>query len=789
MIGLLAAAALVAAPLSACDRAAAASTSAARIVEACSPDELERWVAVHGGARARVARTLAAGLARASTPTARVLLPLVPELDDADRAALVSPVGRALEEALRRGDSSRVPLLLALAGAIGPAAHALLSDLAFVEETQTGPARSAALLAISSVGSDDLGSLDALVRASADPSLGADAAAGLANVVCRSERYGAEAARRLAPMLEGAGRFPAAKIDARTAGLAMFAIGVNDSCIGAPELVGTLAHVADSNAPLDLRRKAIVTLTSTPFVNIALPALPALVNVMRESTTSPLYAAAAQSGERIAGAAANLADDQAPQNIGATIGDLLTMGAMLDSAMNRHAVPPELSDITRVRNSFKLSIEHLEGIRARRRAALLHSLGSLFQYGKVGNWAIASVAVLTVVAYAAVIALVWSIVLLVHPRRLVGLAPSARSGNSDAAIKIFGISLNPRALLFVGPFARSRRAMDAWIARYRTRVRKRLPAPAVEPGEIVLSRPGSNERSGLEDVVRAIEHGRRTTILIRGAAGSGKTAVLDALARAALDMHPPMLPVRFDHRLDAQTRDDVIARVRGAVATLTDTDPLPDEIIAAMLSSKRILIIVDDVSRLPPATRRLLEPETSNLDCAAVVMASREDDGALNGRADTFDVLPKTIVPPPADAAEPVRRFGALLAGYPLPALIVDRFNALRAAGTGDPVQEYIAYLCRSAGSAQVTTMSPIRDLALLATAIGERGEELGIALADASNLLGPDAGARLALLVDAGLIEVRPLFGAEVRFVHEPVRAYLAALSAPGPVVTPGGT
>lgn len=780
MIALLASAALTASPLlSACDRAAAASVSAARIVKACSPDALERWVATHDNARRRVVNTLAAGLASAGTATAAALTPLVPELDERDRAALVVPAGRALEGALRNNDSTSARQLVGLVGAIGPAAHALLSDLAFVEETQGGASRSAGLLAMSSVGSDDLGSLDTLVRASADPSHSADAVAGLANVVCRSDRYGAEAARRLAPMLEGAGRFPGARIDAQTAGSAMLAIGATDTCIGATELVGTLAHIADSDAPLDLRRKAILTLASPPFVSLALPALPALVNVMRQSTASPLYPAAAHSGAQIAGAAADLADDQAPQNIGATIGDLTTMGAMLHSAISAHAVPSTFFDISNVRNSFKLSIEHMEGIRSRRRAAMLHSLGSVFQYGRVGNWAIASVTLLAIVAYGTVIAIVWSIMLLVFPRRLVGLALSSRAGGMDSPIKLFGFSLNPRTLLFVEPFARSSRALDAWVGRYRNRVQKRLVKPAIEPNDIVLARPASAERCGFGDVVETLGRGRRATIVLHGAAGSGKTAVLDTLAYAALEMHPPMLPVRFDWRLDAQTPDELVGRIRAAVAALTDTDPLPDATIIAMLRSKRILLIVDDVAQLSQPTRRLLDAETSDLDAGAVVLASRDEPGSLNATAHIFELLTKAIVPPPPDAPEPLRRYGALLAGYALPAFLVDRFNALRDTQTGDPIQEYIAHLCRFTANAQLTAVSPAGDLATLANAVHESDDGYAIGLESSLKLLGVDAAARLALLVAAGLIVVRPRFGAEVAFVLDPVRAYLAALSA----------
>jgi hypothetical protein len=89
-----------------------------------------------------------------------------------------------------------------------------------------------------------------------------------------------------------------------------------------------------------------------------------------------------------------------------------------------------------------------------------------------------------------------------------------------------------------------------------------------------------------------------------------------------------MLPVLIERELDFEVgegKDPFTETVRGDLEKLIEVQ-VGDELLAALLKRRRVLVIVDHLSEMTEATRRRVRPDVPNFPAAALVVTSRLEE-------------------------------------------------------------------------------------------------------------------------------------------------------------------
>src|SRR5271166_6307230 len=464
----------------------------------------------------------------------------------------------------------------------------------------------------------------------------------------------------------------------------------------------------------------------------------------------------------------------------------------------------------------------------------------------------------------------FGIVLLAAPARLAKVGRAAALDSVSAPIGNLAFAWQLACMLFEGAtlpwLCRHPRVRRAWIAQYRRgEVRLRdLGKPAREsflehpevldtwvsahikrasealegfdlcaqrqiyvecPVRIGSGKSGQLIERPSPNTLRAAFARQRAVVAIVGPGGTGKSTLACAIARWAMSneadirlLPHPMLPVFI-----AQDTSDLTDAVTRSLREMLGEEELPDDLVRGLLSTQRLLIIVDGLSEREPATQELVTRifgESSIFNTLVITSRSEPRLGAT-ARTTLFPVLldAKRVVPFIVDYLARLETVEALQDGRvqlqlgeqilelaessggkaPVTPLLVKLFvdSAVGRAAAGMSLHDmpravpdvFIDYLRRlnsgddlEGTSAQdeafIAAGQVLAEVSLGATLIpGDFAPQQALEALGKANPAGQNEFL-LARLVASGLIERRLLGGIPfLRFSLDPVAEYLAAI------------
>jgi HEAT repeat protein len=198
------------------------------------------------------------------------------------------------------------------------------------------------------------------------------------------------------------------------------------------------------------------------------------------------------------------------------------------------------------------------------------------------------------------------------------------------------------------------RVLDAWIARHLDAVREEfenretVKDRRIHINNFVLLNGAPIPHVAPTDLQPTFARSR-STLLITGEGGSGKTSWACELARMAMATNPAsrlcrshrMLPVLVDHEMEAggPTAASFSDLIHGHLRAITRAaEPLSPELFHNLLIHRRILVIVDGLSEFSPTGRSILNPISAGFEANALIVTSR----AVERLGD----IPRTIIQP-----------------------------------------------------------------------------------------------------------------------------------------------
>lgn len=220
--------------------------------------------------------------------------------------------------------------------------------------------------------------------------------------------------------------------------------------------------------------------------------------------------------------------------------------------------------------------------------------------------------------------------------------------------KLGGFKVSPRFLILVGLFHYHTRVLDAWVAGHMASAREEFERlETVRSRSVHVNIPvvleGRNLSTIAAENLRTIFLGKRACLLIWGEGGSGKTSLACQILRWAMASESAerlcphlMLPILIDQDFpqDADNnRNSLVEAVRGGLQVLLDQPKsVSPELTGHLLSSKRILVLVDHFSEMGDDSREVIHPGQVNFPAAALIITSR--------LREELDGVPKTALSP-----------------------------------------------------------------------------------------------------------------------------------------------
>jgi HEAT repeat protein len=388
-----------------------------------------------------------------------------------------------------------------------------------------------------------------------------------------------------------------------------------DAKLAIPALIEALG---DANARVRLNAVYALGTMGTD----AAPAFPQLIKVLQQDPRPYVRFGALKSLGDIAIDFAAKAQGLSSTKINTAIANFET--ALQDSQTDATLFPE--SDLERIRQPLsKLKVEAETRVLDRAIAWLLHH-----------PW------VLGALAYLSLLPTMGWLFLRLAPLWLLKLNDVLKP-YTDISLPVVGINVPLRSVLFLGWFHYHPRVLDAWVAQYlehaaiafanKATVRSRadfVPVPVVLDGKTI---PELN----VEQLQPAFAK-QRSCLVIWGEGGVGKTSLACQIAKWGMAKAPrsapqqlcahPILPVLLEEDLrPVEGKSALLEAIRGQLQALIDKpEPIDQELLMQLLRKQRVLVIIDHLSELTPATRDAIQPESPDFPINALIVTSRLEE-------------------------------------------------------------------------------------------------------------------------------------------------------------------
>ncbi|MFZ4641563.1 MAG: SUMF1/EgtB/PvdO family nonheme iron enzyme, partial [Nodosilinea sp.] len=209
-------------------------------------------------------------------------------------------------------------------------------------------------------------------------------------------------------------------------------------------------------------------------------------------------------------------------------------------------------------------------------------------------------------------------------------------------------------LTLVKPLKYPNRVLDAWVEDHWQVARDSFHAlKTVDHRTIHISLPvqlGENTGSDLNlqppDLASTFAK-KPAILLITGEGGAGKTSWACQIAEWGLQKqltNHRLIPLLLEADLEKNT--SLVDTLGGLLSTLTQqTDPLPVELVEKLLRRQRLLVIVDHLSEMEPATQEVISPALGDFAPKALVVTSRSEENSRLGNLPHTTLRPLQIEP------------------------------------------------------------------------------------------------------------------------------------------------
>jgi len=199
-------------------------------------------------------------------------------------------------------------------------------------------------------------------------------------------------------------------------------------------------------------------------------------------------------------------------------------------------------------------------------------------------------------------------------------------------------------ILFLGFFHFHPRVLDAWVTKYLDTARKVFAQkPTVFEHEVYINVPVVLERQNIRNLTakdlqplfaRNISH-----LLILGDDGAGKTSLACELGKWAMSQdsekrlcsNHSMLPILLENELSKPNRavkNPLLHAIQKQLRILIEEeDAAPLDLVRHLLKRRRVLLIVDSLSEMTPASRANFISSISETPVNAIIITSRTSEG------------------------------------------------------------------------------------------------------------------------------------------------------------------
>jgi hypothetical protein len=202
------------------------------------------------------------------------------------------------------------------------------------------------------------------------------------------------------------------------------------------------------------------------------------------------------------------------------------------------------------------------------------------------------------------------------------------------------MTVSLRHLLLIGVLNHRPRVLDAWVSRHVRKARRNFERKrTVDERSVHVPVPVHLDKETVPELkgqhLRGVLGAGTGRLLIWGEGGSGKTSIACRIARWAMadapDQRPAphwMLPVLIERELDFEVgagKDPFTETVHGDLETLIEAR-VSNDLLAALLERRRVLVIVDHLSEMTEMTRGRVRPDVPGFPASALIVTSRLEE-------------------------------------------------------------------------------------------------------------------------------------------------------------------
>ena len=252
---------------------------------------------------------------------------------------------------------------------------------------------------------------------------------------------------------------------------------------------------------------------------------------------------------------------------------------------------------------------------------------------------------LGIAAYLIIIPVVWLILLWLRPLWLLRSSEALTNLEYELPGWLGGIRLPVRSLLLLSLFHYRRRVLDAWVAKHADSVQSKFEnrSTVKERKVYITSVPfqlDGNEFPALTTKdLRPFFTKRKICLLIWGEEGLGKTSMACRIARWAIAPDGAaaqgladhlMMPVLIEPQTNlsmGEGSESFIEAIRGQLQDMIqEPTPVSKELLNRLLRHQRILVIVDDFSKLDSESQSKIQPGSAEFPVYALIVTSRFEE-------------------------------------------------------------------------------------------------------------------------------------------------------------------